>query len=529
MSVDYLLHESGVGYAIFKVRMQADSVGQRLKEVQEQSQDLAKFGKMVELVSFAPFQGAAQALENANLVSEGIMSDYLKTVLEANMPKASKKNKTVLGVTDRGLAGSIKAGFPSLECETSETSEVCADLLRGLRLHAEKLLKQLQTGDVDRAQLGLGHAYSRAKVKFSVQKNDNHIIQAIATIDHLDKATNLFSMRVREWYGWHFPELVKVVSDNTKYAQLALLIKDKKTLTEDNLHDLAAIVDDDEAIARSIIDAAKVSMGQDISDADMENVMSFAERVVSLNKYRKSVGNYLVSKMSIVAPNLAALIGETVGARLISKAGSLTNLAKYPASTVQILGAEKALFRALKTKGNTPKFGIIYHSSFIGRAGAKNKGRISRFLANKTSIASRIDNFSETPTTKFGEALKAQVEERLNFYATGEAPTKNEQAMQAAMNAVLGDINVEDPTAGAAEDVEMADGVTAQATEQAVRKEKSKDEKKKEKKEKKDKKRKSMGGDSDDDEADKKEKKKKRKSEGVDGDKKEKKKSRKSM
>ncbi|KAH0297250.1 Nop-domain-containing protein, partial [Aureobasidium melanogenum] len=466
-----------------------------------------------------------QALENANLVSEGIMSDYLKTVLEANMPKASKKNKTVLGVTDRGLAGSIKAGFPSLECETSETSEVCADLLRGLRLHAEKLLKQLQTGDVDRAQLGLGHAYSRAKVKFSVQKNDNHIIQAIATIDHLDKAVNLFSMRVREWYGWHFPELVKIVSDNTKYAQLALLIKDKKTLTEDNIHDIAAIVDDDEAIARSIIDAAKVSMGQDISDADMENVMAFAERVVSLNKYRKSVGNYLVSKMSIVAPNLAALIGETVGARLISKAGSLTNLAKYPASTVQILGAEKALFRALKTKGNTPKFGIIYHSSFIGRAGAKNKGRISRFLANKTSIASRIDNFSETPTTKFGEALKAQVEERLNFYATGEAPTKNEQAMQAAMNAVLGDINVEDPTAGAAEDVEMADGVTAAATEQAVRKEKSKEEKKKEKKEKK---RKSMGADSDD-EADKKEKKKKRKSEGVDGDKKEKKKSRKSM
>jgi len=170
-------------------------------------------------------------------------------------------------------------------------------------------------------------------------------------------------------------------------------------------------------------------MGQDISQEDMDNVMAFAERVVSLTSYRKSVGNYLVSKMGIVAPNLAALIGETVGARLIQKAGSLTNLAKYPASTVQILGAEKALFRALKTKGNTPKYGIIYHSSFIGRAGAKNKGRISRFLANKTSIASRIDNFSEQPTTKFGLALRAQVEERLNFYATGEAPTKNELAM----------------------------------------------------------------------------------------------------
>jgi nucleolar protein 56 len=429
MSVDYLLHESSVGYAIFQVKLQADTVGARLKEVQDAHTDLAKFGKMVQLVSFAPFQGASQALENANDVSEGIMSDYLQTVLEANLPKAGKKNKVTLGVGDKGLAGSIKAAFTGIECETPETSELAADLLRGLRLHAEKLLKNLQAGDISRAQLGLGHAYSRSKVKFSVQKNDNHIIQAIATIDHLDKAVNTFSMRVREWYGWHFPELVKIVSDNQKYAQCALFIGDKKTLSEDSLHELAALVDDDESIARGIIEAARVSMGQDISATDMENVMTFAKRTASLAAYRKSLGNYLVAKMGIVAPNLAALIGETVGARLISHAGSLTNLAKYPASTVQILGAEKALFRALKTKGNTPKYGLIYHSSFIGRASTKNKGRISRFLANKTSIASRIDNFSMQPTRKFGEALRAQVDERLRFYAEGINPTKNADAM----------------------------------------------------------------------------------------------------
>lgn len=206
----------------------------------------------------------------------------------------------------------------------------------------------------------------------------------------------------------------------------------------------------------------------------MDNVMAFAARVVSLTTYRKTVGSYLVSKMSIVAPNLAALIGETVGARLIQKAGSLTALAKYPASTVQILGAEKALFRALKTKGNTPKYGIIYHSSFIGRAGAKNKGRISRFLANKTSIASRIDNFSEQPTTKFGAALRAQVEERLEFYASGKAPTKNEMAMSAALASVLGDA---DPTAHAESDAVAAPGVTGGATEAALRKEKKKKDK----------------------------------------------------
>merc|ERR1719354_1505707 len=135
-----------------------------------------------------------------------------------------------------------------------------------------------------------------------------------------------------------------------------------------------------------------------------------------------------------VAPNLQALIGDLVGARLIAHAGSLTNLAKYPASTVQILGAEKALFRALKTRGKTPKYGLIFHSSFIGKAGAKNKGRVSRYLANKCTIASRIDCFSETPTNLFGKKLHKQVEDRLKFYETGEAPIKNADAMQDALD-----------------------------------------------------------------------------------------------
>lgn len=102
---------------------------------------------------------------------------------------------------------------------------------------------------------------------------------------------------------------------------------------------------DDEGLANSIIESAKMSMGQDISEMDMENVVTFAEKVTKLADFRRELHAYLVEKMNIVAPNLAALIGEMVGARLIAHAGSLTNLSKYPASTVQILGAEKALFR----------------------------------------------------------------------------------------------------------------------------------------------------------------------------------------
>ena len=165
-----------------------------------------------------------------------------------------------------------------------------------------------------------------------------------------------------------------------------MFIGDKRRLADEHLEELAALVNDDQEIAQTIIDAAKVSMGRDISESDMLNCTTFAKRVVSLSTFRKGLHNYLVSKMSVVAPNLAALIGEIVGSRLIAHAGSLSNLCRYPSSTVQILGAEKALFRALKTKGNTPKYGIIYHSSFIGRAGARNKGRVSRFLANKCSI-----------------------------------------------------------------------------------------------------------------------------------------------
>merc|ERR1711935_396942 len=168
----------------------------------------------------------------------------------------------------------------------------------------------------------------------------------------------------------------------------------------------------------------------DIAPMDLLNIDMFASRVIGLADYRKELATYLRNKMEIVAPNLSTLIGDTVAARLIAKAGSLTNLAKAPASTVQILGAEKALFRALKTKGNTPKYGLIYHSTFIGRADAKNKGRISRYLANKCSIATRIDAFSDEPSRLYGEKLRDQVEERLKFYETGAAPRRNIDVMQ---------------------------------------------------------------------------------------------------
>ncbi|KIJ64577.1 hypothetical protein HYDPIDRAFT_111940 [Hydnomerulius pinastri MD-312] len=427
----HALFESASGYAIFEVKLH-EEVGSRTKAVQDSINDLAKFSKMVSLISFSPFKSAADALENINDVSEGILNDHLKSLLELNLSKGKKGSKVKLSVCDAALANSISDGM-GIKCDASEESQ---EILRGIRQHAPKLLKGLESNDLIKAQLGLGHSYSRAKLKFNVNRVDNMIIQAIALLDQLDKDVNLFAMRIREWYGYHFPELIKLVPDNYQYARVAQFIGDKDTLSEEKLAELSTIVEEDSTLAQNILDAARGSMGSSISDIDMLNISAFAARVVSIADYRKSLISYLSEKMNLVAPSLTALLGERIGARLISHAGSLTNLSKYPASTVQILGAEKALFRALKTKGNTPKYGLLYHSSFIGRADPKHKGRISRFLANKCSIASRIDCYSDNPSPKFGEALRAQVDERLNFFETGAPPSKNADAIRKVLDSL---------------------------------------------------------------------------------------------
>ncbi|KAK3147240.1 hypothetical protein QOZ80_3BG0279900 [Eleusine coracana subsp. coracana] len=436
----YLLFESASGYGLFHA-YGIDEIGQSLDAVRSSVLDLDRFGKAVKLSAFTPFSSAIDALNQCNAISEGIMTDELRSFLEMNLPKPKegKKAKYSLGVVEPKV-GSHISEVTGIPCQSNEFVQ---ELLRGVRLHFDRFIKELKSSDLEKAQLGLGHSYSRAKVKFNVNRVDNMVIQAIFLLDTLDKDINSFSMRVREWFSWHFPELVKIVNDNYLYAKLAKFIVNKSDLAEKDIPDLAEITGDEDK-AKEIVEAAKASMGQDLSPVDLINVQQFAQRVMNLSEYRKKLHDYLVTKMNDIAPNLTSLIGEVVGARLISHAGSLSNLAKCAASTLQILGAEKALFRALKTKGNTPKYGLIFHSSFIGRASTKNKGRMARYLANKCSIASRIDCYSEESTSAFGKLLKEQVEERLDFYDKGIAPRKNLDVMKAAIENLANDISNED-------------------------------------------------------------------------------------
>jgi len=162
-------------------------------------------------------------------------------------------------------------------------------------------------------------------------------------------------------------------------------------------------------------------MGTEIAEEDISNIKQLAEQVVSISEYRTQLWDYLRNRMNAIAPNLTVMVGELVGARLIAHAGSLMNLAKHPASTVQILGAEKALFRALKTKHDTPKYGLIYHASLVGQAQPKLKGKVARVLAAKTALSIRMDALGEIDGVTIGVDNHAKVAARVAALSSGQA------------------------------------------------------------------------------------------------------------
>merc|ERR1739844_85236 len=255
------------------------------------------------------------------------------------------------------------------------------------------------------------HSLSRYKLKFSPDKIDTMIVQAVSLLDDLDKELNNYIMRCREWYGWHFPELGKIITDNLAFVRTVELMGTRENAKSIDLSDVLP-----EEVEEKVKEAAEISMGTEISGEDIINIKHLCQQVVEIQEYRGQLYEYLKNRMMAIAPNLTILVGELVGARLISHAGSLMNLAKHPASTVQILGAEKALFKALKTKHDTPKYGLIYHAQLVGQAATSLKGKVSRMLAAKASLACRVDAFSEdtTSSVELGMEQRLKVEARIN-------------------------------------------------------------------------------------------------------------------
>merc|ERR1712096_578801 len=219
----------------------------------------------------------------------------------------------------------------------------------------------------------------------------------------------------------------KIITDNLAFVRTVELMGFRENAKSTDMSEVLP-----EEVEEKVKEAAEISMGTEISDEDITNIKHLCQQVVEIQEYRGQLYEYLKNRMMAIAPNLTVLVGELVGARLIAHAGSLMNLAKHPASTVQILGAEKALFKALKTKHDTPKYGLIYHAQLVGQASTKLKGKVSRMLAAKAAIATRVDALGEETNTDLGIEHRAKVEARIRQLEGGVTTKISGTAKQSA-------------------------------------------------------------------------------------------------
>ncbi|KAK0423879.1 hypothetical protein QR680_008384 [Steinernema hermaphroditum] len=372
-----VLFETAAGYAIFKLLDEGKL--QKADNIWESFNTPEKAQECLQLVNFKKFKTTSEALESAVDLNDGKLNKALKKLLK----KSASDEQLAVGDAKLGKLINEKLELPCVH------NSAVAELMRSIRSNIDSLLCE-HKDELSAMNLALAHSMGRYKVKFNPEKIDTMIVQAVSLLDDLDKELNNYQMRTREWYGWHFPELGKIITDHVAYAKVVKAIGMRQNAVKT---DLSGILP--EELEEKVKSDAEISMGTDISELDLIHIQELCDQVIELTDYRAQLSEYLKNRMVALAPNLTVLLGELVGARLISHAGSLVSLAKYPASTIQILGAEKALFRALKTKRDTPKYGLIYHAQLIGQAATAYKGKMARKLAAKVSLSTRIDALGE--------------------------------------------------------------------------------------------------------------------------------------
>ena len=263
--------------------------------------------------------------------------------------------------------------------------------------------------------------YSKQQIRDVSGQEDLQIIEGINSLDELDKAVNILMARINEWYGLHFPELENLVKDSNEYFKFVSLGLNRSSITEKDLVSFSF----SEKKLDAIFSAAQDSKGGEINSKDLSIISILSENVINLVKVRDKMLNYINDLMNNVAPNLSAIAGPTIGARLIAKSGGLMKLAKLPSSTIQVLGAEKALFRSLKSGSRPPKHGIIFQHDKVHSSPKWQRGKIARSLASKIAIAARIDVFRGSKEIDIEHSLDERYREIQEKYASPVANRNN--------------------------------------------------------------------------------------------------------
>jgi nucleolar protein 56 len=309
------------------------------------------------------------------------------------------------------LVNGHRKEFRRAKFETNMPNKA-GSILRGRR---RDIAEEVGFKDVDKFAREVNFMLTRHKLRTEAAQRDRLIIQSISVLDEVDKSSNILVGLVREWYSTHFPELDRLVLDHELYLKLVLSLGNREQFTSTALKDIAELPEDR---ANRIVEAAQTSLGAEFDEIDIEVLQACAQRISDLYELRGRIAEYIDGLMAQIAPNLRAVVGGLIGARLISIAGGLERLARLPSSTIQVLGAEKALFRALKTRARPPKHGVIYQYPDVRGSPRQLRGKIARALAGKIAIAARVDAMSGEFV---GDWLAANLKARIvNIRAQGE-------------------------------------------------------------------------------------------------------------
>lgn len=358
-------------------------------------------GEIVEKVLYPKDVG--RVVEELLPLAEGRVSSSMLQLIEVLKTKIDL-GKSTLVFEDPDIAREVaQKGFST---DVAVASEPVYRLRRDLAGLAVKLGLFKDEQEFLEYMHTVSLELTRRKLRRYAQKRDLLAVQAIRAIDDIDKTLNLLATRLREWYSVHFPELDDLSKEHDEYVKIVADIGFREAMSVEALTKLGL----SEGRAKRVYETARKSIGADLSEMDMSIIQTVANIWRELYELREKLTDYITHVMKEVAPNISALVGPLLGARLLSLAGSLEELAKLPASTVQVLGAEKALFRALRTGGRPPKHGVIFQFSEIRKAPRWQRGKISRALATKLSIAARIDFFTGRYV---GDELRAKLMERI--------------------------------------------------------------------------------------------------------------------
>jgi nucleolar protein 56 len=302
------------------------------------------------------------------------------------------------------------------------------DDLRALLLQKDSILEKAgfvtNTTQAQRELRKFAIDLSSSKIKETSEQLDLHVIQAVSGLDELDKIINTIGTRMREWYGLHFPELDNLIQSLSLYANIVREAGFRTSITGDLLERLGL----DERRREIVLQAAQRSRGGDITSENLAIIKQLAYQVILQTELRRIIADHIESTMELIAPNTKELLSPLVGARMIAKAGSLERFAHLSSSTVQVLGAEKALFRSLKTGSSTPKHGILFQHPLIHSAPRWQRGKIARSVASKASIAARIDLYrTGEKDFSLSDKLKLRINEIQLKYSQPppERPSRN--------------------------------------------------------------------------------------------------------